>query len=77
MGDWGGKPDKRSIDEKPPELDEEMWEENRKIIKVIVMRWEKTFRTRKEKPEDCIDIADRRIDEKPPNPVGTEEENWS
>ena len=43
MGDWRGKPDKRSIDEKPPELDEEMWEENRKIIKGIVVRWEKTF----------------------------------
>ena len=40
MGDWGGKPDKGSIDEKPPELDEEMWEENQKIIDIVV---EKTF----------------------------------
>ena len=29
----------------------------------------------KEKPEDCVDIADKKIDEKPPNLVGTEEEN--
>ena len=31
----------------------------------------------KEKPEDRVDITDRMIDEKPPNPVGTEEENRS
>ena len=34
-GDWGGKPDKRSIDEKSPELNEEMWEENRKIMNIV------------------------------------------
>ena len=32
-------------------------------------------RTKKEKPEDCIDITDRKINKKPPNPVETEEEN--
>ena len=31
MGDWRGKPDKKSIDEKSLELDEKMWEENQKI----------------------------------------------
>ena len=34
-------------------------------------------RIEKEKPEDCVDIADRKIDEKPPNPVRIEEENRS
>ena len=38
--DWKGKPDKRSIDEKPSELDKEMWEENQKIIDIVD---EKTF----------------------------------
>ena len=32
-------------------------------------------RTGKEKPEDRVDIADRKIDEKPPNLVETEEGN--
>ena len=32
-------------------------------------------RTGKNKPEDCINIADRKIYEKPSNPMGTEEEN--
>ena len=32
MEDWGGKPNKGSIDKKPPELNEEMCEENRKIV---------------------------------------------
>ena len=40
-----------SINEKPPELDEKMWEKNQKIINIVN---EKTFqpgpRTRKEKP---------------------------
>ena len=31
---------KESIDEKPPELDEKMWEENRKIMDIVN---EKTF----------------------------------
>ena len=31
---------RESIDEKPPELDEEMWEENRKIMDIVD---EKTF----------------------------------
>ena len=31
----------------------------------------------KEKSEDCADIANKRIDEKPPNLVGIEEENRS
>ena len=26
---------RESIDEKPPELDEEMWDENRKIIDIV------------------------------------------
>ena len=43
MRDWGRKPDKKSIDKKPLELDEEMWEGNQKIIKDIIVRWEKTF----------------------------------
>ena len=42
---------RESIDEKPPELNEEMWEENRKIIDIVD---EKTFqpglRTGKKKP---------------------------
>ena len=32
-------------------------------------------KTKKEKWEDCIDIADKKIDEKPLNPAKTEEEN--
>ena len=32
MGDWRAKPDKRSIDEKLLELNEEMWEKNQKIV---------------------------------------------
>ena len=32
MGDWGEKSDKRSINKKPPKLDEEMWEKKRKFI---------------------------------------------
>ena len=27
---------RESIDEKPPELDEEMWEENRKIVNLLM-----------------------------------------
>ena len=50
-GDWGGKPDKGINRWKTSELDEEMWEENRKIIDIVD---EKTFqpglRTGKEKP---------------------------
>ena len=76
MENWGVKPDKRSINKKPPELDEEKWEENRKIIDIID---KKTFpsglRTRKEKPEDCVEIADRKIDDKSSKPVEIEEEN--
>ena len=34
-------------------------------------------RTGKKKPENCINIADKKINEKPPNPVETEEENRS
>ena len=30
---------------------------------------------REKKPEDCIDIADKKINKKPPNLIGTEEEN--
>ena len=45
-GDWGGKPDKRSIDEK-------------------------TLKTKQRKKPTGL------IDEKPPNQVGTEEENRS
>ena len=33
MRDCKGKPDKELINEKPPELDEEMWEKNQTIIK--------------------------------------------
>ena len=32
MGDWGRNRTRKSIDEKPPKLDEEMWEKNQKII---------------------------------------------
>ena len=46
---------RESINEKPPELDEEMWEENRKIIDIVD---EKTFqpglRTGKEKPRFVV-----------------------
>ena len=46
---------RESIDEKPPELDEEMWEENRKIIDIVD---EKSFQSRprvgKEKPKFVI-----------------------
>ena len=36
MGDWGRKPDKESINEKLPELDEKMWEENQKIVWILL-----------------------------------------
>ena len=32
MEDWGGKPDKRSINEKLPKLVKKMWEEKQKIV---------------------------------------------
>lgn len=35
------------------------------------------IRTGKNKSEDCVNIADRRINEKPPSLVGTEEEKQS
>ena len=35
MGDRREKPDKESINDKPPELNEEMWEKNQKIIDII------------------------------------------
>ena len=48
--DWGGKPDKGSIDEKPPELDEKMWEENQKIIDIVNKKtFQPGLRKRKEK----------------------------
>ena len=31
----------------------------------------------KGKSKDCVDIANRKIDEKPPNSMGTEKENQS
>ena len=34
-------------------------------------------RTKKEKPEDCVEIADKKIDEKAFNPMENEEENQS
>ena len=37
--DWGRKPDKESIDEKPLKLDKEIWEENQKIIKCRYCQW--------------------------------------
>lgn len=33
------------------------------------------IRTEKEKSEDCINITNRRIDKKLPNPIETKEEN--
>ena len=38
--DWGGRPDKGPINEKPPEFNKEMGEENQKIIDIVD---EKTF----------------------------------
>ena len=35
MEDWGGKPDKKSIDKKLLELNEEIWEKNQKIISLM------------------------------------------
>ena len=35
MRDWEGNWTRESHDEKPLELDEEMWEENRKIIDIV------------------------------------------
>ena len=59
MRDWRGKPDKGSIDEKPPELNEEIWEKNRKIIDIVN---EKTFqlglKIGKEKPKICGERRD-------------------
>ena len=53
MGDWGGKPNKRSIDKKPPELDEKMWEENQKIIDIVNKKtFQPGLRTGKEKLTD-------------------------
>ena len=50
---------RETIDEKPPELDEEMWEENRKIRDIVD---EKTFqpglRIGKEKPKVCGERRD-------------------
>ena len=31
----------------------------------------------KKKPENCVDIVDKKIDEKSPNSAGTEDENRS
>ena len=51
MGDWGRKLDKRSINEKPPELNEKIWE---KTEKLCIMRKNLPILTRigKKKPED-------------------------
>ena len=49
MGDWREKLDKGSIDKKPLELDEEMWE-NQKIIDIIDKKiFQPRLRTGKEK----------------------------
>ena len=51
---WRGKPDKRSIDEKPPELDVEMKKENQKIIDIINRKiFQSDLRTTKKKPKVC------------------------
>lgn len=36
--DWGGKPDKKSINKKCLKLNKEMWKENQKIVKSIIMK---------------------------------------
>ena len=55
MGDWRGKLDKGSINEKLLELNEEIWKENQKIIDIVN---EKTFhsglKTGKEKPRFMV-----------------------
>ena len=62
---WETKEENRiwePIDEKPPELDEEMWEENQKIIDIID---EKTFqpgpRAGKQKPKFVMKGGTRMI----------------
>ena len=79
--DWGRKLDKGSINKKPPELNEEMSEENQKIIELCKYCWWKNLltltRIGKEKPEDRVEIADERIDKKPSNPLETKEKNRS
>ena len=35
MGDWGGKPDKISIDKKFPELDKEILKKKQKIVSLM------------------------------------------
>ena len=55
MGDWREKPDKEINQWKTSKLDEEMWEENQKIIDIVN---EKTFqprlRTRNKKPRFVV-----------------------
>ena len=42
----------------------------KKILQPLTKIW-------KEKQEDCADIADKRIDKKPPNSMETEKKNRS
>ena len=51
MGSWGGKLDKRSINEKPPKLDKKMWKEIQKIINIVNEKiFQLGLRIKKEKP---------------------------
>ena len=53
-----------------------MWEENRKIV-YDEKKPSNLDLGQGKKNRRFVDIADRKIDEKPPNLIGTEEENRS
>ena len=88
VGNWGGKPDKGSINEKLPKLDEECGRKTERLY----CQWKNLStltRTEKKKPtgwsiekllKQIIKTkgkTGRWINEKRPNRVGTEEENRS
>ena len=52
MEDWGGKPDKGSIDEKLLEFNKVIWKKNQKIINIINEKiFQPRLRTGKKKPK--------------------------
>ena len=80
MGDWEGKPNKRLNNKKLLELNEKIWEENQNIIEYRYCPWKNLLiltRIKKEKLEDYVKFANRKIDEKLLNPMGIEGENQS
>lgn len=80
MGDWEGKPNKRLNNKKLLELNEKIWEENQNIIEYRYYPWKNFLiltRIEKEKLEDYVEFANRKIDKKLLNPMGIEGENQS